>query len=144
MHREPDLGADVQREVGDPAGVRRGVLVVRLQRVGESLDRREEGPLESLVARGALQRELGLAGGAAEQLQLAISILRRFPNAGGDGAPTPVDDEWSDREATVPALRWSCDRCVVGAVDEERLGPGEPRPEMLDQNRRARSLRQII
>ena len=67
---ERELAADEQRHVGDPAGVRRRVLVVRLERVRERRDGRHERALEALVVLGALDRELRLVGEAGEQAKL--------------------------------------------------------------------------
>src|SRR6202008_39954 len=72
---EAELAADTQREVGDPAGVGRRVLVVRLDCVRKRLDGGDEGALETLVARGVRDRELRLLRDAAEQPQLALSEI---------------------------------------------------------------------
>ena len=50
--------------VPDPAGVRRGVLVLRLERVRERLDGREERSLERLERERVRERHLRLAGDA--------------------------------------------------------------------------------
>ena len=89
---EPELVADAQREVGDPARVRRGVLVVRLERVRERLDRRDERLLEALVVARVRDRELRLVREAAEQAQLALAEVGRRAERRDDAAaavPTP-------------------------------------------------------
>ena len=64
---------DQQRHVGDPAGVRRRVGVVRLERVGQRLDGRDERALEHRVVGGALDRQLGLVREAGEQPEAALA-----------------------------------------------------------------------
>src|SRR5262252_4927504 len=70
---ETELPAHSQREIRDPARVGGGVLVVRLERVGERLDRGDERALETLVARGVVDRQLRLLSQAAEESELALS-----------------------------------------------------------------------
>ena len=79
---EPELRADAEREVGDPARVCRRVLVVGLERVRERLDGREERALEGLVARRALRARAWSGGrcsrgararGRREQVRLGIA-----------------------------------------------------------------------
>src|SRR5439155_11344340 len=72
---EAQLAADLQRHVRDPARVRRGVLVVRLERVGEGLDRRDERVLEALEAAGTLQRDRRLVGEAAQQAEQLLGAV---------------------------------------------------------------------
>ena len=64
---QAERASDVEGHVRDPAGVRRRVLVVRLEGVRERLDRREERVLEALEAASVGDRELGLVGDAREQ-----------------------------------------------------------------------------
>ena len=91
----------------------RRVLVVRLERVRERLDGREERALEALVARGALERELRLLGEPAEEVELAIAVGLGLGHGRGDDAPAPVDREGRDREPSVGVLRRRRDRRVV-------------------------------
>ena len=72
---QPQLGADAEREIGDPARVLRRVLVVRLERVRKRLDGGDERPLEPLVAARVRDRQLRLVRDAAEQTQLALAEL---------------------------------------------------------------------
>ena len=66
---EAELLADVDGHVPDPARVRRGVLVLRLERVGEGLDGREERALEALEGARVGQGQLRLRGDAGEQVE---------------------------------------------------------------------------
>src|SRR5262249_45547816 len=70
-----DLAADTKREIGDPACVRRGVLVVRLECVRKRLDRLDEAALEILVVRCVRDREAGLVREAAEETELALAEI---------------------------------------------------------------------
>ena len=70
---ELERAADTQREIRDPARMRRRVLVVRLQRVGERLDGRNETPFEPFVVVGVRDREPGLVREAAEHAQLPLA-----------------------------------------------------------------------
>ena len=103
---EAELGADLEREVGDPARVRRRVLVVRLERVRERLDRGEERPLERLVARGAFASASFVW--LREARRAARARARRTRSSGGDrgrdDAPAAVDGERCDREPPSVAL----------------------------------------
>jgi hypothetical protein len=70
---QAELSPDPQGEIRDPACVGGRVLVVRLESVGERLDRGDEGALEALVARGVGDGELRLLREAAEQCKLALA-----------------------------------------------------------------------
>src|SRR5690242_580937 len=70
---EPELAADAERQVGDPARVRRRVLVIRLERIRERLDRGDEGALETFEVRRVRNCEVRLARETAEQAQLALA-----------------------------------------------------------------------
>ena len=111
---EAELAADAQREVGDPARVRRRVLVVRLERVRERLDGRDERPLEPFVVGRVRDRELRLVREPAEQPQLALAEVA-LRDRGDDAAAAPADDERRDRVRRV-------------GVDGGRLDPRERRP----------------
>jgi hypothetical protein len=71
--------------------MRRGVLVVRLERVRERLDRRDERLLQALEAASVRDRELRLVRDAAEEAQLALleSLLARLRQLGRDAATRP-------------------------------------------------------
>ncbi len=86
LHRlavELQLTADEQRDVGDPAGMRRGVLVVRLERVRERRHRRDERALERCEVLGALDRELRLVSEAARSR--GVPVVERAV-----GRPSPT------------------------------------------------------
>ena len=70
---EGKLAADAEREIGDPARVRRRVLVVRLERVRERFDGRDERVLQAFEAARVRDREARLVREAAEQPQLALA-----------------------------------------------------------------------
>src|SRR5207302_6292226 len=94
---ETELAANAQREVGDPPRVRRGVLVVRLERVREGLDGGDERALESLVVARACDRELRLVREAAEEAQLAVSVVALFGERRDDEGTAAFDVERCDR-----------------------------------------------
>ncbi len=76
---EAELAPDEQRHVGDPAGVRRGVRVIRLERIRERGDGRDERLLEVLVVLCVLDREPRLVRETGEQAQLTLvegSVVR--------------------------------------------------------------------
>ena len=131
---EPELLADLQREVGDPACVRRGVLVVGLERVRERLDGGEERALQRLVARRRLEGEPRLSRDAREQLELAILGCRAHRDGGGDDAPAAVDEEGCDGEPALGASGHGGDRRVVLRVDRVRLGATEPGLDVLGRD----------
>jgi hypothetical protein len=131
---ETQLDADPESEIGDPPGVRRRVLVVGLEGVGERLDRGDERSLERLVAPGALEGELRLLCETAEQLELTVREHALGRDRGSDDSPAPVDAERGDRETSVGVLRWRRDRRVVGCADEVRLRAADPGAEMLGGN----------
>ena len=131
LRPEAELLTDLECEVGDPARVGRGVLVVGLEGVCERLYGREERALERLVARRRLQRQPCLARDACQELHLPILRSRPSVDGGGDHTPAPVDRERSDREPSFGALGNRCDSRVVVRIDGERLGPREPRLEVL-------------
>ena len=116
---ETDLPADPQGEIADPARVIRRVLVVRLERIGERLDGRDERPLETLVARRIGDRELRLLREAAEQRELALSEV--LPLDKRDEAPDAAVDV--DRRDRVPAAGNGCfpdQRLVVARFGDIR------------------------
>ena len=80
---------DPEREVGDPARVRRRVLVLCLECIREGLDGCEERALERLVARRRLECESCLAGDAPEQLEIPVVVCRARPDRSRDDAPAP-------------------------------------------------------
>ena len=72
---EADLAADTERKVSNPAGVRRRVLVVRLECVRERLHRRDKAALESLVVRRVRDGEARLMRETAEEPELALAEI---------------------------------------------------------------------
>src|SRR5439155_8073025 len=54
---ETEALADPERQVCDPARVRRRVLVIRLERIRKRLDGRDEGLLETLEVAGVRERQ---------------------------------------------------------------------------------------
>ena len=85
---EAEPAADLECEVGDPARVRRRVLVVRLECVRERLDRLEKRRLQRVKARGVRQRQLRLVRDAREQPQLTVRE-RPFVGRRNRDAPEP-------------------------------------------------------
>ena len=73
---EPECSADLQRRVGDPARVRRRVLVVRLERVRQRLDGRDERALEVLEVVRVRDRELRLVREAGDEPERALEQIR--------------------------------------------------------------------
>src|SRR5437868_1327667 len=67
----------------------RGVLVVRLERVRERLDSRDERPLEPFVTRGVRDCEPRLVGETTEQPELASAEIVPL-DEGDDAACAPV------------------------------------------------------
>ena len=105
----PSSSADLQRQVRDPAGVRGRVLVVRLERVRERLDRLEERPLEVVEAPGVRQCELGLVRDSREQAKLSLV----------EGAVRRSADRNAAETAAVQRQRRDA-RLAVRPVDDER------------------------
>ena len=130
---EPELGADLERGVRDPARMRGRVLVARLERVRERLDRGEERALERLEARRVRDRELGLVGETAQELELALGEwdLRRRRRL--RSAPAAVHMERGDRVGARPAGRRIREGGVLLRRDEVGL---EPRRERRDRDSR--------
>jgi len=120
---ETELAADAQREVLDPAGVLRRVLVVRLESIGERLDRGDECPLETLVARGVGDRELRLLREAAEQPELAVPEAVPLDER-DEAAGAAVDVERRDRVPAARHGRLSDQRLVVLRLRDVRVGLG--------------------
>src|SRR4051794_22777327 len=87
---ETDLLADLEREVRDPARMRRRVLVVRLECVRQRLDRGEERVLEAREVARVRDRELRLVRETGEKPQLALAecLLGGARNARDDAAAT--------------------------------------------------------
>ena len=83
---EPELLADVHGHVPDPARVRGGVLVLRLERVGERLDGREERALEALEGARVGERKLRLSCDAGEQVEPS-SVERLAPRSASASPP---------------------------------------------------------
>ena len=96
---EPEARADLQRRVRDPPRVRRGVLVVRFERVREGLDRRDERRLEALEAAGVGDRELRLMRETREQAGLVLVQLVRRPGGNrDDDATEPAGVQFHGRD----------------------------------------------
>src|SRR5512142_2383958 len=128
---EPQLLADHHGHVRDPAGVRGGVLVVRLERVRERLDGGDEGLLEALDRRRALDRQLRLVREAGEQ---AHPPLVELAADGGDEAadPAALDPERRDRERRRGELLGHVrDPREVAGIEHERLAVREPSLDQL-------------
>src|SRR5439155_8694755 len=89
---EPETAADAKREVGVAPRVRRGVLLVRLERVRERLDGRDERALEPFVVARVRDRELGLVRETAEEAQLLLAAVVADEHR-DDGAETAVEIE---------------------------------------------------
>src|SRR5262249_8085489 len=87
---ETELPADLQGEVGDPARVRRRVLVVGLERVRKGLDGLEERALECVEASGVRQRKPRLVRDARKQPKLALAELTVLGRSDDDAADSPA------------------------------------------------------
>ncbi len=135
---EPELDADPEGEVRDPARVRGRVLVVRLERVRQRLDGGDECPLERLVARGALQGELRLLREAAEQIELSLPVCQLRRDRRRDDAVASVDDERCHCEPAVQIRGRRSDRRVVGGLEEVRLRARQPLLGRAGRNRHER------
>src|SRR6185295_3274306 len=122
---EAELAADLERHVGDPAGVGGRVLVVRLECVGQSLDRGEERLLEVVVRAGVLDREPRLVRDAGEEAHRA----RREPvRVLGDDAAAALPFEMERRNRVVRArLGDAVDGRELLRADRERLRDREKR-----------------
>ena len=142
MLAEAELAADAEREIGDPARVRRGVLVVRLERVRERLDRRDEAALERLEVRRVRDRELRLVREAGEQPQLTLAEVvvsgspptmqpPRVPTTTG---ATAYETPSSSGSAPTSRIRVRCDHERLVA-DAERTPHARPRTGGLDEMR---------
>src|SRR4051794_40440169 len=125
MRVEAELGADLERHVGDRARVRRGVLVVRLERVRQRLDGRDEGALETLEAARALERDRGLIGEAAEKAQKLVARENACPGlANGDEAiDRAVAAQRRQRDVGPAADRRRQDPLQLVRAGEEGLAP---------------------
>ena len=111
---EPELLADLDRHVADPAGMRRRVLVLRLERVRERLDGGEERPLEALERERVRERELRLRRDAGEEVELPVAQASSSSSA-------------SEREA-LPAVERDRGHGVrVGERRGRSLGPTQVR-----------------
>src|SRR5205823_2829736 len=120
---ETHLAPDLDREIADPAGVRRRVLVVRLEGVRERLDGRDERVLERLEVARVRERELRLMGEPAEQPQLPLAEGAALGRNGGDDAPAApaVERQRRDREARARVEDFSACEPVLPRVRNERL-----------------------
>src|SRR6185437_14872560 len=103
-----------------------GVLVVRLERVGERTDRGDERALALQVVLGAFDRKLRLMGKAREQTHLAIVELAVVDNGGKRADPACVQMERRDAEAPGALGQHTRDLRDGVAPEDERLGPREP------------------
>jgi hypothetical protein len=123
---EPQLAADEQRHVGDPARVRRRVLVARLQCVRQGLDRRDERALEALIVLGALDRELGLLREPGEQGELPVVELTVADRGRERPHSVPLQPERSDDDAAHVPLSRPRQHGEVGGLQDERLASLQP------------------
>ena len=124
---ETELAADAHRHVGDPARVRRRVLVSRLERVRERLDRGEECALEAREAGRVRDRELRLVCETAEQLQLAVAVLGLGAEGDRDRAPASLEGERRDDVRARALGRWVAERRVLLGGDHVGAGSAEIR-----------------
>ncbi len=101
--------------------MRRRVLVVRLERVRERLDGRDERALETLEVARVRDRELRLVGETAEQAQLSLAEVSGRDSR-DDAADATGDDERRDRIRRI-GVEWIVlhGRELAGPEDE-RLG----------------------
>ncbi len=104
---EPELLADFHGHVPDPARVGRRVLVLRLERVGERLDGREEGALEALEGESVRESHLRLAGDPGEQLELALVEVVVCVECERERGPTRVEPDRRDRIRVGESVRQS-------------------------------------
>ena len=102
---EAELAADVEGHVGDPAGVGRGVLVVRLESVRERLDGGEERLARGSRSARVLDRELRLVRDAGEEAHRPRSSKRLSRPSRTTMQPTraPSKSERRDRDTAAPS-----------------------------------------
>ena len=121
---EPELLADRDGHVADPARVRRRVLVLRLESIGERLDGGEECSLEALERERIRECELRLAGDRAQELELPIVQSVAAVERERDRAPAGVERDRDDRVCVGegPGEVVRNDVLVLRPRDHERLG----------------------
>src|SRR3954451_15489456 len=107
--------------------MRGGVLVVRLERVGERSYRRDEGALEALVVLGALDRELRLVREACEQSELAVVELTVADRRGQGGDAIALELQRRDDDARDAHLGRDRHGLDLLRLEDERLRALEPR-----------------
>src|SRR5207253_1435256 len=123
---EAELTADLERHVRYRARVRRGVLVVGLERVGKRLDGRDEGVLEVLEAPRPLERDRRLMGDTAEEPQefLARMLARVGISHADDALQRTVRAQRREREVRPGQPRRSGHRALgLLSRQEKRLVP---------------------
>ena len=127
---EAELAADLDRHVADPARVRRRVRVLRLERVRERLDRREERPLERREAPRVRDREPCLARDPGEQLELAAGDVRLdLDRERGEAVVDRDEGHGVGRGEVARVERASEDGRVAGAEDERLAALRAPRDD---------------
>ena len=123
---ELQLATDEDRDVADPAGVRRGVFVVRLERVRERSDRLDEGSLELVVVLRALDRELRLVRETRDELQLP-ALRRAVADGRGERSDTrALETERRDDDARRLDVPRAFDPGEILGLEHERVGALEP------------------
>ena len=122
---EAERCSHLERGVRDPTCVRRGVLVLGLERVGERFHGRDERRLEALEAARVRDRELRLVREPGEQPCPVFVESRRLSrrDLGDDEAEAPAveSDRRKSERGSVVLLRNAVNLCRSGAVEHERL-----------------------